>query len=188
MRYLFVMLLALAQISVHAQRGDNFRHALSVDLVGAAQGVGNLKYEFFDAPNRGITVHVLSNFTDNDFPISGAVSRRFYFANSRWSAFVAPYVSYMQVGGTYVPKVTNDDGELEKGDESRYKSRSTNAGLSIGYTYLGMGGFVATAEFGYGYALVFNADWLGEPPTKSTESTLKAIVPLIFNLTVGYAF
>lgn len=180
--------MVVVQFSAFAQRGDNFRHAFSIDLVGAVQGVGNLKYEFFDAPKRGITLHVLSDFTNDDFPISGVLSRRFYFTNDRWSAFVAPYLSYMQVGGTYVPQVTNDDGELVKGDESRYKSRSTNAGLSIGYSYMGMGGFVATAEFGYGYALVFNADWLGEPPTTTTESTLKALVPLIFNVTVGYAF
>lgn len=187
-RHFIILLLVGVQFSAFSQRGDGFRHVLSIDVAGAVQGVGNIKYEFFDAPRKGIALHVLADLTDNEIPVSGIISRRFYFSDSRWSAFVAPYASYMYVGGTYIPQVENEEGEIVKGSESRYTSRSTNIGMSIGYNYLGMGGLAASAEFGYGYAIMFDADWLGEPPTSTTESTLKAVVPLIFNITVGYAF
>lgn len=164
------------------------RHSFSVDAVGLVQGVGNLKYEFFDANQRGITAHVLANFVHEEIPISGIVSRRYYFRNDRWSAFVAPYASYMQINGNYTPSVEDEDGTIVEGSESLFKSKSTNLGLSIGYSYVGLGGFCAAAEFGYGYAVMFNTDWQGDPPTNSTESTLKSIVPLIFNVTAGYAF
>lgn len=188
MRNLILAFLLTIPFWVKAQRGDIMKHSFSVDVFSAVQGSGNVKYEFYDAPRRGITLHVLADFTDDKIPLSGVISRRYYFRDDRWSPFVAPHLSYRQVGGTYIPKVEDEEGNIVDGDEGRYSSRSTNLGLSIGYSYLGLGGLAATLEFGYGFPLMFNADWHGEPPTATTKSALKAIVPILFNITIGYAF
>lgn len=187
-RFIIIILFSGVSIFAFGQRGDVFRHAISVDAVNFFQGIGNIKYEYFDTPTKGITAHLMADFASKDIPLNGAISRRCYFRNTRWSAFVAPYLSYMQIHGNYTPLVEDEDGNVANGNESLYKTKSANIGLSIGYSYLGYGGFTTSVEFGYGIPVFYQAEWQGDPPTESTKSTLKSIVPLIFNVSLGYAF
>ncbi len=190
MKNIFTVLVLLFGLNhAFAQRNTTFKHEVGVDVMDAINTSLDLHYIYYDTPKRAIAANFIANFSHNDVPLSGVISRRYYLSEDRWAAYVAPYTSFMQTRGSYLADIIteeDDNSEVIK-QESRYHSESFNVGFAIGYTYVEYNGFSAGVEFGYGVALWHYVDWASEP-SEGTEKSIKSTVPLLFNLSIGYAF